>query len=623
MLERPAPKDIPDAPGSYQFYDSHGRVIYVGKARSLRQRLANYFQSPANLAPRTAQMVSSAARVEWIQVRNDVEALMLEYSLIKEFRPRFNVKLMDDKSYPWLAVTVGEEWPRPTVTRGRRRKGVRYFGPFPHAYAIRDTLDLLFRSFPIRSCSDAKFSRHQRHGRPCLAFHIERCMGPCTGEVDPDPYRQTVNELISVLEGDTDAVIDKLSAQMAEAAEALDFERAARLRDRLASVTKALERQEMVSEREESLDVVGLSEDPLVAAAAIFHVRHGRVVGRRAMLIDKVEDVGRAGLVRQVLLRLYGEPGTQVPPVVAVSHIPEDSETVSEWLTGLRKARVVIRQPKRGGKKALLETVEKNAQEELSRQNRRRAADHNARARALTDLQDALGMTEAPLRIECFDMSHLQGTDYVGSMVVMEDGLPKRSDYRRFKVKTVEGNDDYAAMGEVLHRRLSALLAEEASDKPAKGRFSYPPQLLLVDGGKGQLGVAVRVAEELGLERRIALASLAKQFEEVYLPNDPDPIRLPRSSEALYLLQRVRDEAHRFAISYHRQLRSKRMAASELEGVPGLGPARRKRLLVELGGIKGVKAASLEALEALPWLPDAVARATYEHIHGHAAAVFS
>lgn len=619
MLNRPLPSQIPDAPGSYQFYDAAGRVIYVGKAASLRQRLSNYFQSPLNLPPRTAQMVATAQRVEWIQVRNDVEALMLEYSLIKELRPRFNIRLMDDKSYPWLAVTVGEEWPRAMVMRGKHRKGVRYFGPYAHAYAIRDTLDLLLRSFPIRSCSDAKLNRHRAAGRPCLLYHIERCMGPCTGEVDQDRYRSTVGELISFLEGDTAAVVKRLDAEMAEAAAALDFERAARLRDRLASVRKAVERQEIVSDRDEDFDVVGVAEDPLSAAVAVFRVRHGRVVGRRAAMIDKVEALDTAGLFRQVLAHLYGDASAEVPAAVLVGHMPEDAEALQLWLARRRGGAVALRRPQRGGKKALLEMVEKNAAEELARNAHKRAADHNARARALTELQEALGLPEAPLRIECFDMSHLQGSDYVGSMVVMEDGLPKHSDYRRFKVRTVAGNDDYAAMAEVLDRRLAALEAEEADGAAAKRRFSYPPQLLVVDGGKGQLGVAERALAERGLQERISLVALAKQFEEVYLPGRPDPVRLPRSSEALYLLQRIRDEAHRFAISYHRQLRSRRMRASVLDGVAGLGPKRRQRLLAELGGLKGIKAASLEELEGLSWLPGPVARAVFEHLHGRQA----
>ncbi|HET6809688.1 MAG TPA: excinuclease ABC subunit UvrC [Acidimicrobiales bacterium] len=617
MLQRPPAGTIPDTPGSYQFKDGDGRVIYVGKAHSLRQRLSNYFQSPAGLPPRTAQMVAAAESVEWIQVRNDVEALMLEYNLIKAHRPRFNIRLRDDKSYPFLSITLDEEWPRATVMRGQKRKGVRYFGPYAHAYAIRETLDLLLRSFPIRTCSDNKLGRHQRLGRPCLLFHIERCSGPCVGAVGREDYDRLVAELIDFLDGNTEPVVRRLEAAMADAADALEFERAARVRDRLVSVRKAIERQQMVTERPEDLDVIGLADDELEAAVQVFFVRRGRVVGRKGFVLDKVEDLSRPQLIANVLEQLYGEPTLDVPKEVLVPEIPEDPELYTEFLSGMRGSQVAVRVPQRGDKRSLQETVTRNAAEEFTRHRLKRSADHNARARALTALQDALGLPEAPLRIECYDMSHLQGSDYVGSMVVFEDALAKKSDYRRFKVQGVPGNDDYAAMEEVLTRRLTALLAERdrpISERPRK--FAYPPQLLLVDGGRGQLNVATRVVEELGLEDEIPVAALAKQFEEVYLPGQSDPVRIHRQSEALYLLQRVRDEAHRFAVAYHRQLRGRRMTRSVLEDVPGLGPSRRSRLIKELGSVKAVKAASLEELQALTWLPDAVAAALYGKIHG-------
>jgi excinuclease ABC subunit C len=617
VVKRPPAGTIPEGPGSYQFKDGDGRVIYVGKASSLRQRLSNYFQNPAALPPRTAQMVAAAESVEWIQVRNDVEALMLEYNLIKEHRPRFNVRLRDDKSYPFLSITLDDEWPRATVMRGQKRKGVRYFGPYAHAYAIRETLDLLLRSFPIRTCSDNKLGRHQRSGRPCLLFHIERCSGPCVGEISREDYDRLVAELIDFLDGNTEPVVKRLETAMSEAADLLEFERAARLRDRLTSVRKAIERQQMVTERTEDLDVVGLAEDDLEAAVQVFFVRRGRVVGRKGFILDKVEDLDRSQLVANVLEQLYGDPILDIPKDVLVPDLPEDPELYTEFLSEMKGSHVNLRVPQRGDKRSLQETVTRNAAEEFTRHRLRRSADHNARARALTALQDALGLPEAPLRIECFDMSHLQGSDYVGSMVVTEDGLPKKSDYRRFKVQSVPGNDDYAAMEEVLTRRFTALLAERdrpVSDRPRK--FSYPPQLLLVDGGRGQLNVAVRVLEELGLEEEVPVAGLAKQFEEVWLPGRADPVRIPRQSEALYLLQQVRDEAHRFAIAYHRQLRGKRMTKSSLDDVPGLGPTRRARLVKEMGGVTAVKAASLEDLRALPWLPDAVAEAVHAKLHG-------
>jgi excinuclease ABC subunit C len=620
-VQRPPAGTIPDAPGSYQFKDAHGRVIYVGKAKSLRSRLSNYFGS--NLPPRTAQMVATAETVEWIQVRNDVEAFLLEYSLIQRHKPRFNIRLVDDKSYPFLAVTVDDEWPRPRVMRGARRKGVRYFGPYAHAYAIRETLDLLLRTFPVRTCSDNKLERHQKLGRPCLLFHIEKCSGPCVGEIDKEHYDELVAELLQFLDGDTDTIVKRLEASMREAADALEFEKAARCRDRLFSVRKAIERQQMVADRNEDLDVIGLVDDELEAAVQVFHVRRGRVVGRKGFVLDKVEDVTPAELVGRILLDLYAEPPPLgVPKQVLVPHEPEDMDTYAELLSEQRGSAVAIRVPQRGDKRTLQDTVTQNAKEELTRHRLKRASDHNSRAKALNELQDALGLPEAPLRIECYDMSHLQGSDYVGSMVVFEDGLPKKSEYRRFKLRGVDGNNDFAAMEEVLTRRLTAYLAErrrpvsERADDGRGSKFAYPPQLLLVDGGKGQLGVAVRVLSELGLDEDIPTASLAKRFEEVFVPGQADAIRIPRQSEALYLLQRVRDESHRFAIDYHRTLRDKRMTThTVLEGVPGLGPTRRKRLLKELGGVRAVKDATLDELHALSWLPDPVADALYKQIH--------
>jgi excinuclease ABC subunit C len=616
MVQRPPGGTIPDAPGSYQFKDRDGRVIYVGKASSLRQRLSNYFQNPANLPPRTAQMVATADTVEWIQVRNDVEALMLEYSLIKQHRPRFNVRLRDDKSYPFLAVTVADEWPRPTVMRGRKRKGVRYFGPYAHAYAIRETLDLLLRTFPLRTCSDNKFGRHERLGRPCLLFHIEKCSGPCVGEIDKASYDRLTQELLDFLDGETAGIVRRLEQQMQEASEALEFERAARMRDRLANVQKAIEKQQMVAERNEDFDVLGMADDDLEAAVQAFFVRRGRVVGRKGFIVDKVEDLSPGGLVEKVLEGLYDDPPLGIPKQVLVPVELDDCELYEEWLSSLRGSRVQIRVPQRGTKRELQTTVTRNAREEFTRHRLKRASDHNSRARALNELQDQLGLPEAPLRIECYDMSHIQGSDYVGSMVVLEDGLPKKSEYRRFKIKDVPGNDDFAAMDEVLTRRLTAYLAERdrpVADRPNK--FAYPPQLLLVDGGKGQLSVAVRVLEDLGLADEIPVAALAKRFEEVFLPGTADAVRIPRGSEALYLLQRIRDEAHRFAITYHRQLRGKRMTTSVLDGIPGLGETRRKRLVKELGGVTAVKQASLDELKRLSWLPDAVAEAVHDKIH--------
>ncbi len=616
MLTRPPAGSIPDLPGSYQFRDEHGRVIYVGKAKSLRSRLSNYFAAPHTLAPRTRQMVAAAATVEWIEVRNEVEALFLEYNLIKEHRPRFNIRLKDDKSYPFLAVTLDEEWPRAMVMRGKKRKGVRYFGPYAHAYAIRETLDLLLRTFPIRTCTNGKLQRHQRLGRPCLYAHIEKCAAPCVNAISPPDYQALVDELLAFLAGDTAPVVARLETLMGEAATELEFERAARLRDQLTSVRKAIERQQMVGSSSEDLDVIGFADDELEASVQIFFVRRGRVVGRKGLVVDKVEDLEAGALVARVLEQLYGDAAAEdVPREVLVPAEPEDHQLYEEFLGLVRGSRVRVRVPQRGEKRALLATVTRNAEEAFNRHKLKRASDHNARAQALTSLQEALALPEAPLRIECFDISNLQGTEIVASMTVLEDGLPKRSDYRRFKIRSQEGQDDFAAMEEALGRRFRRYLAERDEGARAGKRFAYPPNLLVIDGGKGQLNVAVRVLEDLGLED-ISVVGLAKRFEEVYRPGESEPVRIPRDSAALYLLQQVRDEAHRFAITYHRSLRDKKMTASVLDDVPGLGPARRARLLREFGSVKRLREQTPEALAAVPWLPAAVAADLYAQLHG-------
>ena len=626
MVTRPPTGSIPELPGSYQFKDVHGRVIYVGKASNLRQRLSNYFQDPAQLHPRTAQMVSTAETVEWVTVRNEVEALILEFSLIKQHHPRFNVRLRDDKSYPFLAVTTDEIWPRAVVMRGRTRKGTRYFGPYPHAYAIRDTLDLLLRTFPIRTCSPGKFNQHNKLGRPCLLFHIEKCSGPCVGEVSQVDYSLMVKDFCDFLDGNTDEVIAKLQQDMADASAALEYEKAARLRDRLHSVSKAIEKQQIVGEKSEDIDLIGIAQDELEAAIQIFYVRKGRVVGRKGFILDKVEDLSQSGLIDRIIEALYGdEPVLGVPKIVLVPDFPLAMATYEEWLSFQRGSKVEIRIPQRGDKRELHELVTRNATEEFVRHRMKRSADHNARSRALTELQDLLGLPEAPLRIECYDMAHLQGTDYVGSMVVLEDGLPAKREYRRFKVKEVPGNDDYAAMEEVLMRRFTAYIEEREQPietdelteqpKPRTKRFVYPPQLLLVDGGKGQLAVAERVLKNLGLDLEIPVASLAKRFEEVFIPGQSEPVEVPRGSEALFMLQRIRDEAHRFANSFHRELRDKRMVTSALDGIPGLGEARKKRIVKAFGGVNAVKKASLDDLQGQTWLPEEVALAIFNKFH--------
>ena len=616
MVTRPAAGTIPITPGSYQFKDAAGRVIYVGKAKNLRARLSNYFQNPRSMQVRTAQMVAEADTVEWIQVATEVESLMLEYTLIQRHQPRYNVRYRDDKSYPFLAITMADEWPRAMVIRGKKKKGNRYFGPYGHAYAIRETLDLLLRTFPIRTCTDGKFNRHERLGKPCLDFHIEKCSGPCVDAISKDDYQELTTELLKFLEGDTDEIVARLEADMRQASANLEFELAARHRDRLISVRKANEKNQMVGTRNEDFDVIGLFDDELEAAVQVFFVRKGRVLGRRGFIVDKAEELDRPELIARILERLYFDDNPLGhPKKVMVPDLPVSQAMYEEWMSEQRGSAVTIGIPQRGDKRELAETVTQNARESFQRHRLKRQSDHNSRSQAINQLQEYLGLPMSPLRIECYDMSHIQGTDYVGSMVVVEDGLAKKSEYRGFKIKTVAGNDDFAAMEEVLRRRFSNYVADRDRPPEEWGKFAYPPQLLLVDGGKGQLSVAVKVLKELGLTDEIPVASLAKQFEEVFIPGRPQSIMLPRQSEALYMLQRIRDESHRFAITYHRQLRDKRMRKSVLDDIAGLGETRKKRLIREVGSVKSIKAATADELKSLRWLPDNVADAIYEKLH--------
>ena len=617
MVERPDPGSIPEAPGSYQFLDENGQVLYVGKAKNLRHRVNSYFGKKSHIAPRTIQMLNEATRVEWIQVSNELESLLLEFNLIKQHRPRFNIDLKDDKSYPYLSVSLDKEWPRAAVVRERKRKGSRYFGPYVQAGAIRDTLDLLIRSFPVRTCSDSKLREHQRNGKPCLLFHIEKCCGPCVNEVTKDEYMTIVNDLMRVVGGDTKEIQSRLDTQMSEASNNLEYEAAARFRDQLKSVRQVAAKQQIVGNEEEQFDVVVFSGDELQVAVQVFYVRHGKVVGRKGSIMDRVEELSSAELLNEIISSHYRNELTYgIPRKILVEELPAEAELLCRWLSSEKNGKVQFGVPERGGKKELLRTVSLNAEEEFLRHRMKRASDHNSRSKALNELQLALDLPNAPLRIECFDMSHLQGTDYVGSMVVLEDGIPNPSAYRRFKIKDVHGNDDYAAMEEVLTRRLESFLKEEGTPvEERSSKFAYPPQLLLVDGGRGQLGVAIRVVEELGLKERIPVAALAKRLEEVFLPDRDQSVLLPRTSESLYLLQRIRDESHRFAIEYHRKLRSKRMTGSVLDGIPGFGAERRKRLIKELGSVKAIQIASKEDLRSISWLPNAVANSLYEKIH--------
>jgi excinuclease ABC subunit C len=625
---RPSPGSIPDAPGVYRFRDERGRVIYVGKARSLRSRLSSYFQDISNLHVRTQTMVTSAASVDWTVVATEVEALQLEYTWIKEFDPRFNVRYRDDKSYPSLAVTLNEEFPRLQVMRGPKKKGVRYFGPYAHAWAIRETLDLLLRVFPARTCSTGVFKRAGQVGRPCLLGYIGKCAAPCVQRVSADEHRQIVEDFCDFMAGQTSTYLRRLDKEMQVAAAEQQYERAARLRDDIKALERAVEKQAVVLGDGTDADVVAFAEDPLEAAVQVFYVRGGRVRGQRGWVVDKVEDVTTGDLVEDFLQQVYGgEVGDgwteAVPREVLVPALPEDAAAVTAWLTALRGSQVDLRVPRRGEKRALMETVARNAQQSLMLHKTRRGTDLTARSVALQEIQDALGLTEAPLRIECYDVSHLQENDVVASLVVFEDGLPRKSEYRRFVIRGMAGQGDVASINEVISRRFRRHLDDRASTgeagvddveispgtadvpsgiDPETGRprrFAYPPNLVVVDGGSPQVAAAQRALEALGVDD-VALCGLAKRLEEVWVPGDPYPVVLPRTSEGLYLLQRVRDEAHRFAIALHRSRRSKSMTASALDGLPGVGETRRKALLRHFGSLKRLSAASVDEITAVP-----------------------
>ncbi|MFC4049479.1 excinuclease ABC subunit UvrC [Actinomadura syzygii] len=632
---RPAPGSIPESPGVYRFRDEHGRVIYVGKAKSLRQRLNSYFADFSALHPRTQTMVQTAARVDWTVVSTEVEALQLEYSWIKEFDPRFNVRYRDDKSYPYLAVTLNEDFPRVMVMRGAKRKGVRYFGPYSHAWAIRETVDRLLRVFPVRTCSAGVFKRQHQLDRPCLLGYIGKCSAPCVGRVSPDEHRLLAEDFCDFMAGNTSRFIKRLERDMREAAASQEYERAARLRDDVRALERALEKQAVVLPDRTDCDMIAFAEDELEAAVQVFYVRAGRIRGQRGWVVDKVEDVTTADLVENFLIQIYSE-SESVPREVLVPALPPEEGAMTELLEEQRGGPVRLRVPQRGDKKALLETVARNAHEALKQHKTRRASDLTTRSRALQEIQDALELDDAPLRIECYDVSNLQGSDVVASMVVFEDGLARKSEYRRFTIKAVQGQDDVRSIHEVITRRFKRYLAE--SEKmgeldhlgdpdeegahqpidPETGRprkFAYPPNLVLVDGGPPQVAAAQRALDELGVDD-IAVCGIAKRLEEIWLPGDADPVILPRNSEGMFLVQRVRDEAHRFAITFHRQRRSRSMTVSELDNVPGLGPARRAALLKHFGSLKRLKDATPEQVAEVPGIGMRSAESIVAALHG-------
>jgi excinuclease ABC subunit C len=612
---RPVPATVPDAPGCYLFRDGGGRVIYVGKAKSLRSRLATYFGSWLQIPTRTQAMLEAARSVDWIVVDNEVEALHLEVNLIKEHRPRYNVRYRDDKSYPYLVLTTSEEVPRARVMRNPRDPDDRRFGPYAHAYAIRETLDLLLRVFPVRSCSQGVYDRCARLGRPCLYHHIDRCAAPCVGKISVEDHRDLVDRLAAFLDGDTEGTLRQIESEMRAASDELNFEAAARLRDQLEAANRVLEKQQMASSRREDFDAIHLVEDDLEAAVQAFFVRGGLVRGRKGWTVDKVEPLETPALLTSFLLQLYAERDGEVPPLILVPEVPDDAEALAALLSEHRGSRVRFRVPQRGEKRTFMETVQQNARDAFQRHRMKRAQDFNARSQALRDLQAALDLAEAPLRIECFDVSHLGGTEVVGSMVVFEDGLPRKSDYRRFKVRS-DRNDDYAAMREVVHRRFSRYLEEQRAPADER-RFAYPPNLVIVDGGPAQLGAARAALDDLGVEG-IDVAALAKRLEELHVRDDGDArtVQLPRGSEALFLVQRVRDEAHRFAVTYQRQRRAKAATRSALDEVPGVGPARRQALLGAFGSVRAVRAATVEELMEVDGISRTLATSVLEHLGG-------
>lgn len=635
LTYRPRPGEIPTEPGVYRFRDAKGRVVYVGKAKSLRPRLSSYFQDIGNLHPRTATMVTTAASVEWTVVKTEVEALQLEYSWIKEFDPRFNVKYRDDKSYPWLAVTVSDEFPRVMVGRGAKRRGTRYFGPYSHAWAIRETVDILLRVFPMRSCTNGVFKRSSQIGRPCLLGYIDKCSAPCVGNISPDDHRAIVDDFCEFMAGRTRPFMRRIEQEMYAASDALDFEKAARLRDDLGAMQKALEKQAVVFGDGSDADVIAIAEDPLEVAVQVFYVRGGRIRGQRGWVADRTDDGDTAALVEDFLLQLYAGVSPEdardaVPREILVPALPVEHATWEQLLSDLRGSRVEIRVPQRGDKRALQETVARNATESLALHKTKRASDLTTRNLALAEIAEALELEEAPLRIECYDVSHIQGTEIVASMVVFEDGLARKGEYRRFVIRDQEGSDDVAAMHEVITRRFRRLLDEQARSElkpgdpetgsgpmlvdPDTGRprkFAYAPGLVVVDGGAPQVAAAQRALDELGIDD-IPVCGLAKRLEEVWLPGEEDPVILPRTSEGLYLLQRVRDEAHRFAITHHRNRRSKSMVESVLDGVPGLGEVRRRTLLRHFGSLRKLRAATVEEIAAVPGVGPRTAAAIKE-----------
>ena len=650
---RPASGDIPTEPGVYRFRDEHGRVVYVGKAKNLRNRLNSYFAAPERLAPKTYAMVHTATSVEWTVVGSELESLQLEYTWIKEYKPRFNIAFRDDKSYPYLAVTMRDKFPRAQVMRGDRKKGVRYFGPYSQVWAIRETLDALLRVFPVRTCSPGVFKRAEASGRPCLLGYIDKCSAPCVGRISPEEHRNLADGLCRFMAGGAEKFIAELTTDMKDAAANMDFERAAVLRDDIVALTKAFERNAVVLSDSTDADLFAFVQDELEAAVQVFFVRGGRIRGQRGWIVEKVNDGSEGELIEQLLVRLYGEAAAhvasasstlaeetdanrhEIPRQILVPVLPDNTEQLREWLSGVRGAKVSIAVPQRGDKAELMKTVAENARHSLALHKSRRAGDITTRSASLVELQEALELPEPLMRIECYDISHVQGTNVVASMVVFEDGLPAKSAYRKFSVSGDAARDDTASMYDVITRRFKRYLTEQqqraqagpqrsgevASDAHAQepAKFAYPPNLVLVDGGPPQVAAAQAALSDLGVVD-VHVAGIAKRLEELWLPDDDFPVILPRNSQALFLVQRIRDEAHRFAITFHRSKRGKAMVASALDAVPRLGPAKREALIKHFGSLKKLKAASADELTQVQGVGSSLASKIREHFDAEAAA---
>ncbi|MFW0182886.1 excinuclease ABC subunit UvrC [Rothia sp. CCM 9417] len=638
---RPAPGEIPTQPGVYRFRDEYGRIIYVGKAKNLRNRLNSYFAKVDSLSPKTYAMVHTAASVEWTVVGSELESLQLEYTWIKEFKPRFNIAFRDDKSYPYLAVTLKDRYPRAQVMRGEKKKGVRYFGPYSQAWAIRQTLDALLRVFPVRTCSTGVFNRAQASNRPCLLGYIDKCSAPCVGKISREDHAALAEQLCSFMAGGAEKYIAELTAQMKQAAADFDFEKAALLRDDIQALTKAFEPNAVVLPDSVNADIFNFVEDDLEAAIQVFYVRSGRIRGQRGWIVEKVEDSSPQALMDQLLVQVYGESaaslaaGTteeeinhnlnEIPRQINVPVLPENQERLEEWLSGVRGAKVSISVPQRGDRVELMDTVRENARQALALHKTRRAGDITTRSASLVELQETLELPEPLMRIECYDISHTQGTNVVASMVVFEDGLPKKSDYRKFSVTGDAARDDTASMYDVIYRRFRRYLSDEAAGvrSPVSGEirdrgekqpaaFAYPPNLVVVDGGQPQVAAASRALEDLGISD-IFVVGIAKRLEELWLPGDHFPLILPRTSDALYLIQRIRDEAHRFAITFHRTKRGREMVKSALDTIDGLGPAKREALIKHFGSLKQLSATDIEELQKVPGIGPSMAQKIHRH----------